>query len=100
MQFRRHSLITLVFGEEIVAKRSDWIVEYHRQMRNRFLGVAQQCEQRLDHANRGLRVVSRRRPVIRTMRIMSPIELVGSVDEMETHVATIVMDQRDFILDE
>jgi len=89
-QLRVDTSLGLVASEEVVAERADGMVERHREMGDGFLGVVQQRQQRLDDANCRLRVSSRGRVVAGTLRVVSPIELVRPIDEMQPHVAISV----------
>ena len=82
-QLGRHAFVRLVLREEIVAKRSDRVVEGHRQVGDLLRRVGQQREQRLRHAQRRLQ------RLLRPLRIVCAEELEGTVHQVQAHGRSI-----------
>src|SRR5262245_50932255 len=84
-QFRWHALIALVVRKQIVAKRTNRIVERDRQMSNRLIRIMQQRQQRLRDSHGSLRIVPRRIDMAGTGRVVRPVQLIGAIDKVESH---------------
>lgn len=84
-QLGRHPLVTLIGSEQVVAERPDGVVECHGKVRHGFVRVAQQRHERRHDPHGGLEVAAVRRAVFGTRREVSPIQLEGSIDDVQAH---------------
>ena len=82
-QVRRHPLVGLVVREEVVAERTDRIVEGDRHVRHLLGGIGEQRQQRLRQPPG--RLERMRRP----FRVMGAEELEGAVDDVQPHRPSI-----------
>ena len=82
-QLGGHAFVALVVGEEIVAERSDRVVERHRDVRHRFFGLVQAARAASRPRPPSPWRPSPRRGVTGPRRVVSAVELVGPVDEVK-----------------